>query len=280
MANFNFVINTSNTFSVDTTSVIDTDCATQYTYTVNATAGDSIRFSLEGSTLLPVQWRNQGYEILDVNYSDWENDDEKTIVYSSNLIIYFALENSGDSGRFNSATLNINNDTTGESFSVEVQRNNDSAPCSNGGGGSDSFDSLLDTPATKSGNTLKLVRVNAAGTLLEYVDHDDLLPREADVIGIADEDISWTGTENIDLSAVDSGRYILTGNTTLTVSNTPSVGESRPINMMISGDFSLTLPASWVIKGTYDGTVENYFSIVFSNWTTEGDVVFCNIIQA
>ena len=37
-----------------------------------------------------------------------------------------------------------------------------------GGGGSETFDGLADTPATKSGEELKVVRVNAAGTALEY----------------------------------------------------------------------------------------------------------------
>ena len=57
-----------------------------------------------------------------------------------------------------------------------------------------SFDSLLDTPASKTGSALKIVRVNSGGNALEYVDPEVF------------EDVNWgeiTGTlsDQTDLQA-------------------------------------------------------------------------------
>ena len=103
---------------------------------------------------------------------------------------------------------------------------------------------------------------------------------EEQIIGTALEDVAVSGTKDIDLDSLSYARYVLTGVTTITTSNTPSSGESKVINLMVSGNFSLTLPVSWTVIGSYDGAVENYFSIVFSNLPVEGDAVTCYINQA
>ena len=59
----------------------------------------------------------------------------------------------------------------------------------------------------------------------------------------------------------------LAANTTLTFSN---VSTGMVIDLVISGDYTLTLPTSVKeISGTYDGTVSNLIQIVSTNGATE-----------
>jgi hypothetical protein len=59
----------------------------------------------------------------------------------------------------------------------------------------------------------------------------------------------------------------LSANTTLTFSN---VSTGMVVDLVITGNFTLTLPASVKeITGTYDGTVSNLIQVVSTNGSTE-----------
>ena len=81
---------------------------------------------------------------------------------------------------------------------------------------------------------------------------------------------------NLDLSTFTALRAVLTGNTTLTASNTPASGESFVRSLTISSTASetLTLPVSWNVFGTYQANTNLHdIQIEFSNFPTEGLVV-------
>lgn len=83
-----------------------------------------------------------------------------------------------------------------------------------------------------------------------------------------------TGTVNIDISTLaDDVYYVLTGNTTITWTNTPALGQSfiRSFIIKSTTNETLTLPVADISKGTYanDGT-ENQITVKFSNFATEG----------
>jgi hypothetical protein len=168
MANFNFNVADAASFIVKRHSVIETDCATQYIYKVTAAEGDSIRFSLEGNTSNPIMWSSQSYEVNGVEYTNWEDTNEVTIVFSTDLYIKFVLENSGDPGRFNKCKINIDDDTTVNKFQDNVLRENDSNSCATPDG-EGRFIYLTDTPSDY-GTPGQFVVINAAGDGLEYAD--------------------------------------------------------------------------------------------------------------
>ncbi len=72
---------------------------------------------------------------------------------------------------------------------------------------------------------------------------------------------------NVDFSTAQVFTKTLAANDTLTFSN---VSTGMVKDLVITGDFTLTLPASVkVISGTYDGTVSNLIQIVATNGATE-----------
>lgn len=96
---------------------------------------------------------------------------------------------------------------------------------------------------------------------------------------IADDAISYAklGSEfttaaamtasDVDFSTAQVFTKTLAANGTLTFSN---VSTGMVKDLVITGDFTLTLPASVkVISGTYDGTVSNLIQIVATNGSTE-----------
>ena len=96
---------------------------------------------------------------------------------------------------------------------------------------------------------------------------------------IADDAISYAklGSEfttaaalsasNVDFSTAQVFTKTLTAAATLTFSN---VSTGMVKDLVITGDFALTLPASVkVITGTYDGTVSNLIQIASTNGSTE-----------
>ena len=64
---------------------------------------------------------------------------------------------------------------------------------------------------------------------------------------------------NVDFSSAQVFTKTLSGATTLTFSNT-EIGMVK--DLVITGDFALTLPAGSTVAGTYDGTVSNLIQIV------------------
>lgn len=103
---------------------------------------------------------------------------------------------------------------------------------------------------------------------------------EEKVVGTATYNAAMTGTVNLDLSTFTDVYGILTGNTTITVSETPVVGKSfvRSATIKSTTSESLTLPVGWIVKGAYnaDGT-ENDLEIKFTNYPTVGLKVWCYI---
>jgi len=72
---------------------------------------------------------------------------------------------------------------------------------------------------------------------------------------------------DVDFSTAQVFTKTLTADDTLTFSN---VSTGMVKDLVITGDFTLTLPASVkVISGTYDGTVSNLIQIVATNGATE-----------
>ena len=93
-----------------------------------------------------------------------------------------------------------------------------------------------------------------------------------DVIDYANMGAEFTTSATISASDVDFSSAAvftktLSANTTLTFSN---VSTGMVKDLVITGDFTLTLPASVkTITGTYDGTVSNLIQIVSTNGSTE-----------
>jgi len=111
------------------------------------------------------------------------------------------------------------------------------------------------------------------------VDSDQYVDGSIDTVHIADDQITYAklGAEfttsavisasDVDWSAAAVHTKTLTANTTLTFSN---VSTGMVIDLVIDGNYTLTLPASVKeISGTYDGTVTNLIQIVSTNGATE-----------
>ena len=114
-----------------------------------------------------------------------------------------------------------------------------------------------------------------AQKILDFVDAN-FTATEEQVDGTAIYDATFTGTENLDLSTFTALRAVLTGNTTLTASNTPASGESfvRSLTTSSTASETLTLPVSWNVFGTYQANTNLHdIQIEFSNFPTEGLVV-------
>ena len=69
------------------------------------------------------------------------------------------------------------------------------------------------------------------------------------------ENISVSGGYTVDFD-IATHRLTLTGNTTFSEINLPSLGFSKTITLHINGNFGIVLPASWTqyISGAYNGT--------------------------
>jgi len=86
---------------------------------------------------------------------------------------------------------------------------------------------------------------------------------------LADEfnTISAMSADDVDFSLAQVFTKTLAASTTLTFSN---VSTGMVKDLVITGDFTLTLPASVkIVAGTYDGTVANLIQIVSTNGATE-----------
>ena len=111
------------------------------------------------------------------------------------------------------------------------------------------------------------------------IDSDKLAANAVTTLKISDDSISYAkladefttaaaiSASDVDFSSAQVFTKTLTADTTLTFSN---VSTGMVKDLVISGDFTLTLPASVkVISGTYDGTVSNLIQIASTNGATE-----------
>lgn len=165
MANFTFNIENAASFSVNQESLVETDCASQYIYKVDAIAGNSINITLVG-TFLSAKYTLAGVEAI------WDGT-QTTLVFNTDLYIEFVIDNSGTPGVFNEVSIMVDDTTTNQSYLDDVIRQNDDVPCDIFGSDG-TYDELSDTPENKTGSALKLVRVNASEDAHEYVDPGDL----------------------------------------------------------------------------------------------------------
>ena len=97
------------------------------------------------------------------------------------------------------------------------------------------------------------------GTLTEWID-----------VAVADDSVTYAkiGTEfktsaalttEVDFASAQVFTKTLTADTTLTFTNA-NIGMVK--DLVITGDFALTLPAGTTVAGVYDGTVSNLIQIV------------------
>jgi hypothetical protein len=135
--------------------------------------------------------------------------------------------------------------------------------------------------ATVSAGALTIANgaVENAMMAVNSIDSDQYVDGSIDTAHIADDQITYAklGAEfttsatisasDVDWSAAAVHTKTLTANTTLTFSN---VSTGMVIDLVIDGNYTLTLPASVKeISGTYDGTVTNLIQIVSTNGATE-----------
>lgn len=165
MAIFNINVN-SKVFRVEQLSVIVTDCSTIVSYEIFANNDDVIAITMSGT------YKNANY--TSNNNSNFFSSDV-LIAFNNTLKITFAIENGGSAGIYKTASISINNNTTGELFQESHTREDDSPICVNENAAD--YDTLNDTPNTKVGSAGKFIRVSDDEQTHEYVsiEQDEVL---------------------------------------------------------------------------------------------------------
>jgi len=191
MANFVFNVSPNDGFSVVKTNEITTECATIFEFKINASNGDTIRMEL-GQTFF--NFANLVYIINGVETS-WDGS-SIDIVYGADLNIRYSIGNSGTPGLFHQVRFEVINVTKSQTHSERTIRENDSLECDNPTGNGGTYDDLTDTPNSKVGNALKLVRVNASETDHEYVD-PGTLGNDLNYTHVQSSSALWTIPHNL-----------------------------------------------------------------------------------
>jgi hypothetical protein len=92
---------------------------------------------------------------------------------------------------------------------------------------------------------------------------------------------SITGATNLDWSTDNTVfDYTLTGATTLANLNLPTGTQTKVIELIVRGDFALTLPATWTAlpnNDAYDGTVDNHIVVTCINGTTSSEIILYSL---
>lgn len=190
MAVFNLNI-TASDWTVTKTEVV-TSCATQYRYMVTAAASADIDVTLSGSH------ESTYYELNGAELA--LPDAVNGITFNNSLSFYFVLPNSGASGVFLESIITIENNSstnddpvyTDTAIRPQDDQNCDDTPSDPGG----TYDELTDTPASKIGEALKIVRVNAGETAHEYIDLG-LLGNDLNFTSIQGSSASWVIAHNL-----------------------------------------------------------------------------------
>lgn len=100
--------------------------------------------------------------------------------------------------------------------------------------------------------------------------------KEEAIIGTR-EDWTGSGAKNIDWNAFKVFRYILNGNTTLSDINLPTGTDTKVIELIITGSFTLDFPSYWtaiVDNDTYDGTKQNHIVVSCIDGTNGNEMVY------
>jgi hypothetical protein len=115
-------------------------------------------------------------------------------------------------------------------------------------------------PNDGTGDVLRVSQQKANANFTELYNSlgDDVLVTNASV----------SGTYNLDFSK-DTFELTLVGNTTLTVSNLPSTGNTKVISVYMTGNFAVTYPSGFTtrIVGTYNGAKNNLLAIEYRGAT-------------
>jgi hypothetical protein len=119
MGIFTLNIGAQSIFEVSTSSV-STLCSTVYTYVITAESGDNIDITLDGEHI------NETYTVGAVTTGF---TDTVSLVYSSEITLKFAIENSGVPGYFEFTTIEIDDTTQVETLNFLESRENDSEKC-------------------------------------------------------------------------------------------------------------------------------------------------------
>jgi hypothetical protein len=109
-----------------------------------------------------------------------------------------------------------------------------------------------------------------------FIKTNDNFTELYDGAGVADDSITYAKlaaeftttaalATDVDFATAQVFTKTLTADTTLTFSNT-SIGMVK--DLVITGNFTLTLPAGTTVAGEYDGTVSNLIQIVVTGATT------------
>jgi len=257
MAEFIFDIENGSLFNVEQESLIETDCASQFVYKVNATELDSIDIELQGSFL-------SAKYILAGSSSGWDGS-STTLSFNTDLYIEFIIDNSGSPGVFNQVTLVVQNTTANQNYVSEVSRQNDSLPCDSQGVGARNYDELDDTPENKTGSSLKIIRVTQDESKHEYININSILTKETEDVGNV-IDLGYIGghTTNV-LSPNSVTSYssivneVLNGNQTtlINTSSEPTISNNLEIDISgTSGSFSINIGEySYVVS--FSGSLSN-----------------------
>lgn len=103
-----------------------------------------------------------------------------------------------------------------------------------------------------------------ANKIYKYKIGQEVQPvKEHEIIGIR-ETTNIVTSKAIDWNAYSLFDFTMTGDTTLSDSNLPTGTNTKVIEMIITGDFVLTLPAYWEAEpgnDAYDGTVRNHLVV-------------------
>jgi hypothetical protein len=96
-----------------------------------------------------------------------------------------------------------------------------------------------------------------------------------EVVNNTFENLTATGAIDIDVSLYDSIKLHLTGNTTITFINTPAIGKTKAINMVVTTEngtetLGLSSATNYYYAGEFYAAIRNKFAIDFSSYTTTG----------
>ena len=108
---------------------ISTDCADIFSFTIYATNSDNIDITLTGNSVNSYYISNGVTTFFSGSTS---------VSFDTTLELYFAVENSGNPGFFDSVNVEIDNTTAVDTYTTTVTRTNDSLKCGSSGSGSGS----------------------------------------------------------------------------------------------------------------------------------------------
>ena len=76
--------------------------------------------------------------------------------------------------------------------------------------------------------------------------------------------------------------YTITGTTILVLLNMPTGNETRPVEIILRGDFSVTLPPEWEgypSNDNYSGTVKNHIITSVINGNVGNELIFYSLVN-